>query len=170
MSFFFTETNVVFSLLNGEAFDYIGSSRLVYDLKKGHFNALGGVNLKFDDIKCVIEFGQLNEGKLYFHSNNGKSNKMINKLQKALNAEVLEGSVPPASIQSFLNENSNLTAVVISSHGAQFENRYYNGMLDDAESLRFNRYCSNCLFYMSNKFICNNIAKYKICPFQKRKK
>ncbi|XP_043262601.1 nicastrin isoform X1 [Colletes gigas] len=132
-------TNVVFSLLNGEAFDYIGSSRLVYDLKEGNFNALGGVNLKFDDIKCVIEFGQLNKGNLYFHSNNGKNNKMINKLQKALNASVLEGSVPPASIQSFLKQNPDLTAVVISNHGYQFENKFYNSILDDAEGLHFNR-------------------------------
>ncbi|XP_054001491.1 nicastrin isoform X1 [Hylaeus anthracinus] len=139
------ETNVVFSLLNGEAFDYIGSSRLVYDLKEGNFNALGGVNLKFDDIKCVIEFGQLNKGKLYFHSNNVKGNKMLNKLQKVLNATVWNNSVPPTSIQSFLNENPDLTAVVISNHGDQFENRYYNGILDDAESLHFNRNDSNDL-------------------------
>ncbi|XP_076236424.1 nicastrin isoform X2 [Calliopsis andreniformis] len=133
------ETNVVFSLLNGEAFDYIGSSRLVYDLKEGNFNALGGVNLKLDDIKCIIEFGQLNKGNLYLHSNNGKNNQMINKLEKVLPAKRLEDSVPPVSIQSFLEERPNLTAVVISNHGEKFENKYYNGILDDAESLGLNR-------------------------------
>nr|XP_012144351.1 PREDICTED: nicastrin isoform X1 [Megachile rotundata] len=134
-----TQTNVVFSLLNGEAFDYIGSSRLIYDLKEGNFNALGGVNLKLDDIKTVIEFGQLNKGKLYLHSSNGKNNDIINKMKKTLNAAVLEGSVPPTSVQSFLAERPNLTAVVISNHGKQFENRFYNGILDNAENLHFNK-------------------------------
>ncbi|XP_017756108.1 PREDICTED: nicastrin isoform X1 [Eufriesea mexicana] len=132
------KTNVVFSLLNGEAFDYIGSSRLIYDLKEGNFNALGGVNLKFDDIKTVIEFGQLNKGKLYLHSNNGQNDDVINKIETALNATVLEGSIPPTSIQSFLEEKPNLTAVVISDHAQQFQNKYYNGILDDAKSLNFN--------------------------------
>ncbi|CAK9798202.1 Nct [Anthophora plagiata] len=141
----FYNTNVVFSLLNGEAFDYIGSSRLIYDLKEGNFNALGGVNLKFDDIKSVIEFGQLNRGNLYLHSNNGKDNQIINKLEKALNATILEGSVPPTSIQTFLQEKPNLTALVISDHGRQFQNRYYNGILDDAKSLDFNRSDTNGL-------------------------
>ncbi|XP_003493554.1 nicastrin isoform X3 [Bombus impatiens] len=132
-------TNVVFSLLNGEAFDYIGSSRFIYDLKEGNFNALGGVNLKFDDIKTVIEFGQLTKGKLFLHSNNAQNDEMIKKIQVALNATVLEDSVPPTSIQSFLKEKPDLTAVVISDHGQQFKNKYYNGILDDAESLSFNR-------------------------------
>ncbi|XP_033363938.1 nicastrin isoform X4 [Bombus vosnesenskii] len=132
-------TNVVFSLLNGEAFDYIGSSRFIYDLKEGNFNALGGVNLKFDDIKTVIEFGQLTKGKLFLHSNNAQNDEMIKKIQVALNATVLEDSVPPTSIQSFLKEKPDLTAVVISDHGRQFKNKYYNGILDDAESLSFNR-------------------------------
>lgn len=139
------KTNVVFSLLNGESFDYIGSSRLIYDLKEGNFNALGGVNLKLDDIKSVIEFGQLRKGNLYLHSNNGENDEIINKMKQALNATVLEGSVPPTSIQSFLEERPNLTAVVISDHGEQFENSYYNGILDDAESLDFTRSDTNGL-------------------------
>lgn len=97
------------------------------------------MNLKLDDIKSVIEFGQLRKGSLYLHSNNGENDEIINKMKQALNATVLEGSVPPTSIQSFLEERPNLTAVVISDHGEQFENSYYNGILDDAESLDFNR-------------------------------
>ena len=32
-----TKKNVLFALLNGEAFDYIGSSRMVYDMENGLF-------------------------------------------------------------------------------------------------------------------------------------
>lgn len=137
----FLETNVIFSLLNGEAFDYIGSSRMVYDLKQNNFNALGGINLNIDNIKSVIEFGQLDREEIFLHSN-GEDGDMINHLQNALNVSdrnVIAGSVPPTSVQSFLEAKPNLTAVVISSHGVQFKNRYYNGILDDEENLGFNR-------------------------------
>lgn len=142
-SLLFLETNVVFSLLNGEAFDYIGSSRMVYDMQQNNFNALGGTNLKFENIQSVIEFGQLGKGKIFFHSN-GKDD-LINRLQQALNASVLDDSIPPTSVQSFLEVKSDLTAVVISNHGPQFKNRYYNGILDDAESLSFDKYVHDLL-------------------------
>ncbi|KYN07730.1 PREDICTED: nicastrin [Cyphomyrmex costatus] len=131
------KTNVVFSLLNGEAFDYIGSSRMVFDLKHNNFNALGGINLKFDDILSVIEFDQLGQGEIFLHTN-GKDN-IINHLQKKLNAKIRRGSVPPTSVQSFLEAKPNLTTVVISNYKKRFKNRYYNGILDDAESLGFDK-------------------------------
>ncbi|XP_012529890.1 nicastrin isoform X2 [Monomorium pharaonis] len=135
------KTNVVFSLLNGEAFDYIGSSRMVYDLKQNSFNALGGINLKLDDIQGVIEFGQLGEGEIFLHSSgkNDAINRLRDALNVTLNASIVNDSVPPTSVQSFLEARPNLTTVVISNHGRQFKNRYYNGILDDAESLGFDK-------------------------------
>lgn len=114
---------------------------MVYDLKQNNFNALGGINLNIVDIKSVIEFGQLDREEIFLHSN-GEDGDTINRLQKALNVSndnVLNGSVPPTSVQSFLEAKPNLTTVVISSHGVRFKNRYYNGILDDADSLGFNR-------------------------------
>lgn len=114
---------------------------MVYDLKQNNFNALGGINLNIDDIKSVIEFGQLDREEIFLHSN-GEDGDTINRLQKALNVSndnVLNGSVAPTSVQSFLEAKPNLTTVVISSHGVRFKNRYYNGILDDADSLGFNR-------------------------------
>lgn len=137
--YYFSDTNVVFSLLNGEAFDYIGSSRLVYDLQEGSFRSLGRQLLKFNQISSVIELGQLGEGKLYLHSNNFKNSSVINNLQTSLNADVIENSVPPASIQSFLKANSNLPAVVLANHGKTFVNEYYNSLLDDADGLSYSR-------------------------------
>ncbi|KAL0130689.1 hypothetical protein PUN28_002368 [Cardiocondyla obscurior] len=131
------KTNVVFSLLNGEAFDYIGSSRMVYDLKENSFNALGGINLKLDDILNVIEFGQLGKGKIYLHQNG--VDDIVDRLQRALNASPVHNSVPPTSVQSFLEAKPNLTTVVISNHEKQFKNRYFNGILDDAEGLGFDK-------------------------------
>ena len=125
-------------MLNGEAFDYIGSSRLAYDLKAGSFNAIGGKNLGIDKITAVIELGQLGGQELYLHANNDKNNPLIDALKKTfeLNNFTLDNSVPPASIQSFLSVKSNLTAVVLATHGEQFTNKYYHSLLDDEYTLK----------------------------------
>lgn len=136
---FISDTNVVFSLLNGESMDYIGSSRLVYDLKEGNFRSLGGRLLKFDQISSVIELGQLGEGPIYLHASNSQDSPLVANLQKRLSAELLVNSVPPASIQTFLKANSSLPAVVIANHGKAFVNKYYNSLLDDAEGLGYTR-------------------------------
>lgn len=136
--YIFTDTNVVFSLLNGEAFDYIGSSRLVYDLQRDSFTSLGGRLLKFNQISSVIELGQLGEGQLFMHSNNFKDSSLIKNLETNLNANILENSIPPASVQSFLKANSSLPAVVLANHGEKFVNKYYNSLLDDAVGLSYN--------------------------------
>lgn len=67
---------------------------------------------------------------------------MIINLQKILNLQntTLSNSVPPASIQSFLAVNRNLTAVVLASHGEQFTNKYYGGILDNIETLGNEKY------------------------------
>lgn len=133
------KTNVIFSLLNGEAFDYIGSSRLIYDLKEGNFNVLGGVNLSLHDIKGVIEFGQLGKESIYLHTSNTEDEKMVDQLKTALNAKIQPDSVPPTSAQSFLREMPDLSCIVVSNHPDQFVNRYYNGILDDSENVEFSR-------------------------------
>ncbi|KAK0078070.1 hypothetical protein PV326_009606, partial [Microctonus aethiopoides] len=138
-----SDTNVLFSLMNGEAFDYIGSSRFVYDLEQGNFDALAAGSLKLDSINTIIELGQLgnSENKLYLHANNYMGNNLIEELQKTLSLEntTISNSVPPASIQSFLAVRPNLTAVVIADHGNQFTNKYYGGILDNNETIAFNR-------------------------------
>ncbi|XP_058805891.1 nicastrin isoform X2 [Phymastichus coffea] len=136
------DTNIVFSLLNGESMDYIGSSRLAHDLIFEKFDALGGKFLHFDQISSIIELGQLGEGDIYLHTNNSNNNPIIVNLQnlrKELNATFMDNSVPPASVQSFLKRDSNMPVVVITNHGRNFTNKYYNGLLDDAEGLGYSR-------------------------------
>ncbi|XP_014607330.1 PREDICTED: nicastrin isoform X1 [Polistes canadensis] len=142
---YINNTNVVFTLLNGEAFDYIGSSRLVYDLKEGHFNALGGISLKLNEILTVIELSQLSKGDLFLHVSNNKTNTMISQLTEGLQAKVLSNSVPPTSVQSFLETEPSLTTIVITNYPDQFTNNYYNSILDNAKSLNFNRNDTNDL-------------------------
>ncbi|KAJ8674531.1 hypothetical protein QAD02_005793 [Eretmocerus hayati] len=132
------DVDVVFSLLNGEAFDYIGSSRLIYDLQNGKFDALGGKTLKFEQISHIIELGQLGDGQIYLHTpSRNENDPLALKLEKELNATLLTDSYPPASVQRFLRVNGSLSTVVIANHGQTFTNRYYNSILDDAENLGY---------------------------------
>lgn len=137
LKFLISDTNVLFSLLNGESFDYIGSSRLVYDLEGGKLHVMGSKVLKLSDIEYVIELGQLGGNKLYLHTNNLQNSSLIKSLESQLSATVAQDSYPPASIQSFLKVNSSMKTVVIANHGKQFVNKYYNGIWDDAAGLGY---------------------------------
>ncbi|EZA46656.1 Nicastrin, partial [Ooceraea biroi] len=106
---------------------------MIYNMKQNNFNALGGINLKLDDIKSVIEFGQLGKEKIVLHSSS--KDDTTDRLSKVLNASILDDSVPPTSVQSFLEARPSLTTVVITNHGKKFLNRYYNSILDDGENL-----------------------------------
>ena len=69
--------NIMLMLLNGESFDYIGSSRLVYDMVEQKFplpltdNPSQSPLLGLEHIKYWIELGSLadhNEQNIYLHS------------------------------------------------------------------------------------------------------
>ena len=73
-----TEKNVMFVLFNGEAFDYIGSSRVVYDMQKGQFPQqlkhdvpVQNAPVRLEDIDFFIELSQLGlveDGQFYLHT------------------------------------------------------------------------------------------------------
>ena len=61
-------TNILFAFLNGEAFDYIGSSRMVYDItekafpakvEEGDFQNGHQPPLELTNVKEIITLGQL---------------------------------------------------------------------------------------------------------------
>ncbi|EZA50558.1 hypothetical protein X777_10909 [Ooceraea biroi] len=87
------------------------SSRMIYNMKQNNFNALGGINLKLDDIKSVIEFGQLGKGKIVLHSSS--KDDTTDRLSKVLNASILDDSVPPTSVQSFLEARPTVSLAFI---------------------------------------------------------
>lgn len=127
----------MFTLFNGESFDYIGSSKFIYDLKNNNSDGFSSDQLKLDQIKTVIELGQLGDRKLFLHANNHNGNELIDDIKNSLKFDdnnTLAGSIPPASIQSFLLEKPNISAVVIASHGKQFVNKYYGGIFDTSET------------------------------------
>ncbi|XP_067462623.1 nicastrin [Thunnus thynnus] len=139
---------ILYTFFQGETFDYIGSSRMVYDMENKNF----AVDL--DNVHSVLEIGQVGlrtDSKLWLHSDpvsrrNGSVNdevrKLINNLHSAatgLNFTLQEPNVsqplPPSSFQRFLRARP-IPGIVIEDHQSSFNNRFYESMYDNAEYLK----------------------------------
>uniref|UniRef100_A0A8C1QJ65 Nicastrin n=1 Tax=Cyprinus carpio TaxID=7962 RepID=A0A8C1QJ65_CYPCA len=139
--------NIFFSFFQGEAFDYIGSSKMVYDMEKNDFV------IDMNNVHSMLEIGQvgLRSGRsLWMHSDPvSRQNKsvdtevseMMSRMQSAaagLKLTVDHPSVsqplPPSSFQRFLRARR-IPGLVLADHNTSFTNRYYESMYDDAENL-----------------------------------
>lgn len=141
------DKNVLFVLFNGEAYDYIGSSRVVYDLSQKQF-PFKEKPITFDDIELYVELSQLlNHSRITYHPSSGfsKQQSFIDKFidtAKNLNFNVTIGksskiTIPPSSMQSFLALNKEMPGLVFTSYDKQFENRYYHSLYDDHFNIKY---------------------------------
>ncbi|KAG9480764.1 hypothetical protein GDO78_010171 [Eleutherodactylus coqui] len=139
--------NILFAFFQGEVFDYIGSSRMVYDMEKGRFP------VPLNSIHSFVELSQValrDNSSLWVHTDPiSRSNESVNAEVKQL-LELLKNSskdtnvtlqepdqsqaLPPASFQRFLRAR-NIPGVVLTDHRAAYRNKYYNGMYDTAASI-----------------------------------
>uniref|UniRef100_UPI0037E7ED1C nicastrin n=1 Tax=Semicossyphus pulcher TaxID=241346 RepID=UPI0037E7ED1C len=138
---------ILYTFFQGETFDYIGSSRMVYDMQNNQFT------VDLDNVHSVVEVGQVGlraDSKLWLHSDpvsrkNGSVSeevqKLIDNLRSAatgLNVSVEEPNVsqplPPSSFQRFLRARP-IPGVVIEDHQSAFTSRFYESMYDNAEYL-----------------------------------
>uniref|UniRef100_A0A3B3CTY0 Nicastrin n=1 Tax=Oryzias melastigma TaxID=30732 RepID=A0A3B3CTY0_ORYME len=139
---------ILYTFFNGETFDYIGSSRMVYDMAKNDFT------VDLDNIHSILEVGQVALGpdsRLWLHSDPvSKRNSSVNvevslyflhSSAAGLNLSLGEPNVtqplPPSSFQRFLLERP-IPGVVIENHQTSFTNKYYQSMFDNAEYLKLN--------------------------------
>uniref|UniRef100_A0A0A9X3V9 Nicastrin n=1 Tax=Lygus hesperus TaxID=30085 RepID=A0A0A9X3V9_LYGHE len=138
---------LMFILLNGESFDFIGSQRIVYDMEQGSFMTPNH-KITLEDIGMVIELSQLGPGKtFYVHRTADKyaedfSNSLIT-LSKSTSVEFKQSSLqpnqlPPVSLNTFLSANSNISGIVVTNYDTSFTNRYYNGLFDNETNLPIN--------------------------------
>uniref|UniRef100_A0A3Q0S248 Nicastrin n=1 Tax=Amphilophus citrinellus TaxID=61819 RepID=A0A3Q0S248_AMPCI len=137
---------ILYTFFQGETFDYIGSSRMVYDMENKEFP------LDLDNIHSMLEIGQVGlhgESKLWLHSDpvsrrNSSVNEEVSLIDNlnssalSLNFSLQEPSfsqpLPPSSFQRFLRARP-IPGVVIENHNSEFTNRYYESMYDNAEYL-----------------------------------
>uniref|UniRef100_A0A8C7Z291 Nicastrin n=1 Tax=Oryzias sinensis TaxID=183150 RepID=A0A8C7Z291_9TELE len=141
---------ILYTFFHGETFDYIGSSRMVYDMENNQFA------LDLDNVHSILEVGQVALGsnsRLWLHSDpvsrrNSSVNVEVQKLASnlhlaaaGLNISLEEPNVtqplPPSSLQRFLRARP-IPGVVIENHQASFTNKYYQSIFDNAESLQLN--------------------------------
>ncbi|XP_074385845.1 nicastrin isoform X2 [Zonotrichia albicollis] len=140
-------SNVLFVFFQGESFDYIGSSRLVFDMEQEKFP------LRLENVGAFLELGQvslMNNSMLWMHTDPvSRRNKSVDaQVQRLLSAlrnsssgsgvSVQEPDVsqplPPSSFQRFLRVRS-IPGAVLGDHRAEFRNRYFQSIYDTAESL-----------------------------------
>ncbi|XP_036999970.2 nicastrin [Artibeus jamaicensis] len=140
--------NVMFVFFQGETFDYIGSSRMVYDMEKGKFP------VQLENIDSFVELRQValrNSLELWMHTDpvSQKNESVWNKVEHL--RTILEKSgagvptvvlrrvnqsqpLPPSSLQRFLRAR-NISGVVLADHATRFHNRYYQSVYDTAENI-----------------------------------
>ncbi|CAB1317241.1 unnamed protein product [Coregonus sp. 'balchen'] len=139
--------NILFAFFQGEAFDYIGSSRMVYDMEKGKFV------IDLDNVHSILEIGQVavhSGTNLFLHSDpvsrrNNTVNDEITNLVKNLQSSTaglsfllvepgVSQPLPPSSLQRFLRARP-IPGIVIADHKSAFNNRYYESFYDNAANL-----------------------------------
>ncbi|KAM3918891.1 nicastrin isoform 2-T2 [Leptodactylus fuscus] len=139
--------NIMFAFFQGEVFDYIGSSRMVYDMEKGRFP------VRLNNIHSFVELSQValrNSSVLWIHTDPiSRSNESLNAEVEQMIAALKTSSrdtnvtlqevgqsqaLPPASFQRFLRAR-NIPGVVLTDHRATYRNMYYNSMYDMAASI-----------------------------------
>lgn len=137
--------NVLFILFNGEAYDYIGSSRVVYDMNLGQF-PFPEHPIRLENISLFVELSQLrNDKSVMYHTlkSPATSNFLTDFTSKAatfgitINDASSNSHFPPASFQSFLAKNENISGFVFGSYGSQFTNRFYHSLYDDAANVNY---------------------------------
>ncbi|KAL8588743.1 hypothetical protein ACOMHN_042085 [Nucella lapillus] len=150
--------DVMFTFLQGEAFDYIGSSRMVYEMQNGRFpvdfsdDDKEDVNLQRINLTHIAQFVELSqvgmrqdENSLWLHVDPQVRNKtgvktMLDKLTQlgagtntTFRSPDPTHPLPPASLQRFLKEasaDSPFPSFLVSDHRDSFTNKFYNSHLD----------------------------------------
>lgn len=169
--------NIMFILFNGEAYDYIGSSRVVYDMMDGNFpNDL--IKLNQSHVGLFVELSQIHYDKeVVFYrpiKNNASENvvNFMNIFKESLSddgfsvTESKSTSIPPSSLNSFLKADPKFPGIILTGFKDQFKNKFYHSILDDAENIQYGydnstiphtiANISTSLSYSLYKFITNS--------------
>uniref|UniRef100_A0A8C8I2N6 Nicastrin n=1 Tax=Oncorhynchus tshawytscha TaxID=74940 RepID=A0A8C8I2N6_ONCTS len=131
--------NILFAFFHGEVFDYIGSSRMVYDMKNNMFV------IDLDNVHSILEIGQVavrSGTNLFLHSdpvsrrNNTVHDEVGVKCFYLWHASLTDFSqpLPPSSFQRLLRARA-IPGIVLADHQTDINNRYYESFYDNAAHL-----------------------------------
>eukprot|EP00043_Microstomoeca_roanoka_P011322 m.106870 g.106870 ORF g.106870 m.106870 type:complete len:686 (-) comp15164_c2_seq2:343-2400(-) len=150
------DKNVMFVLFNGEAFGYIGSSKMANQMMRNPSNfPSSSYPLTFNQVPFLLEIGQLLSGDenlyTYTYDSAPKATQASTLLKEA--AQNLTASmdvvpqdnfdIPPASLRMILHEmrkdqtlQQNFGGILVTDHpGSGFTNSYYNSRLDNQDNI-----------------------------------
>ena len=148
--------NILFLLIQGESFDFIGSTRLVHDMENLSFpfnNSDKDIMKKYPNgsqpvfklssVHSVIEIDQVSNAdseQLYLHTSNSPTNMVRSLLDNAGGLQVSEvpNSLPPASSVTLLRARPEIPTVVVTNYRSQFSNPMYHSIYDTAARAGYN--------------------------------
>lgn len=142
---------LVFLVLTGEAWGYLGSRRFLHELDM-QSDGVSGLNSSL--IEMVLEIGSVGKGssqgvKTFFTHTTGVSSAVNDALDalkraqdslKSENIEVLSSNssnpgIPPSSLMAFLKKNSLTSGIVLEDFDTAFTNKFYHSHLDDMANI-----------------------------------
>ncbi|XP_078381644.1 nicastrin-like isoform X2 [Oculina patagonica] len=171
-----TKNHIMFTFFQGESWDYIGSSRMVYDMDYGKFPEKPWkvddktITWNTNDIKYFLELNQVglvqDDPQLWAHSDpvsrmkstENEVKKMFKILKESGNKfkvdikEPAQQPLPPASFQRFLRSNNNIPGIVLTDHKQEYKNKFYNSHFDDLYQVGGNYSKENDTVYLITEF------------------
>ncbi|KAJ0245631.1 Nicastrin [Hirschfeldia incana] len=142
---------IVFLILTGETWGYLGSRRFLHELDL-HSDAVAG--LSDTPIETVLEIGSVGKGlsgginTFFAHKTRVSSatNMTLDALRiaqdsfeskniKILSADKTNPGIPPSSLMAFMKKNPQTSAVVLEDFDTKFVNKFYHSHLDDLSNI-----------------------------------
>jgi len=172
--------NVMFTFFQGESFDYIGSSRMMYDMKNGKFPEEKATSdepklqwplIDIESISAHIELGQLFNkdltNEIFAHTDSKVDDVELLDLVKTegnnlgLNVKDSNSDVlPPASVQTTLKvSNRSIPAIMLSNFDQSYTNNFYHSLYDNAETFNYDHEDKNSNLVQHLAKISETVAK-----------
>ncbi|KZV53792.1 nicastrin [Dorcoceras hygrometricum] len=145
------DKQLVFLVLTGEAWGYLGSRRFLLESDQ-HSDAIKGLDMAM--VEMVLEIGSVGKSfsqgmkTLYTHTSGDTSSVhgTLNAIQRAQDSFKTDGivvkrastsnpGVPPSSLMTFLRKNHQISGVVLEDFDSAFTNKFYHSHLDDLSNV-----------------------------------
>ncbi|KAK9118092.1 hypothetical protein Scep_016185 [Stephania cephalantha] len=144
---------IIFLIVTGEAWGYLGSRRFLAELDAQTDNVNG---IDINQIELVLEIGSVGKSishginSFFTHSELGErfsaTNRSIDALKGALKslgsdsikismASSLNPGIPPSSLMAFMRQNRPISGVVLEDFDTVFTNKFYHSNLDDFSNI-----------------------------------
>jgi len=172
--------NVMFTFFNGESFDYIGSSRMMYDMQNNKFpEEISSSDepkkqwplIDIESISAHIELGQLfntdKSNEIFAHIDSQFDDEDLLNLVKSegnsrgLNVKDSSSEVlPPASVQTTLKvSNKSIPAIMLSNFDQSYTNNFYHSLYDTAKTFEYDHEDQNSDLVKHLAKISETVAK-----------